>query len=176
MIKNVSISMHRVSRSMTIVRGLALAVLAFFTFAAPASAQQRIVRIQQEATLRFLDAHEIKERDFQVVTRPFQNDNTQLWVLTDMGGGLHTIMQVSSGRFLDAHEIGSLDFRVVTRLRQNNNTQLWRLNNFGGGFHTIQQASNNRFLDAYGSQARDFSAVTRPATGSSAQSWRIVSP
>ena len=40
------------------------------------------------------------------------------WRLTNVGGNVHTIQQVSSGRFLDAHEIASLDFDVVTRPQQ----------------------------------------------------------
>jgi ricin-type beta-trefoil lectin protein len=75
---------------------------------------------------RFLDAHEIQERDFNVVTRPFQRNNTQHWRLRDTGGGLWTIQQVSSGRFLDAHEIESLDFRVVTRPEEKQSSvQIW---------------------------------------------------
>lgn len=79
-----------------------------------AKANTRIIRLQGGG-LRFLDAHEIPQKDFQVVTRPFQGfDTTQHWRITDTGNG-STIQQVSSGRFLDAHEIEELDFRVVTR-------------------------------------------------------------
>ena len=82
-------------------------------------APSRIVRLQGGG-LRFLDAHEIPQKDFQVVTRPFQGfDTTQHWRITDWGNG-STIQQVSSGRFLDAHEIAELDFRVVTRPQQDN--------------------------------------------------------
>jgi hypothetical protein len=80
--------------------------------------------------------------DFNVVTRPFQNNNTQHWRLTKVGGNVHTIQQVRNRRFLDAHEISSLKFRVVTRPQQNNDTQRWRLLDFGGGFFQIQQLSN----------------------------------
>jgi hypothetical protein len=136
---------------------------------------QRVVTLVQAVGPQFLDAHEIPTRDFNVVTRPFQNNNTQHWLLTDMGGGLHTIQQVSSGRYLDAHEIESLDFRVVTRPQQNNNTQLWRLFDFGGAFFTVQQVSSGRFLEAYLSAAADFQAVTRPERlGDNLQVWRIV--
>jgi hypothetical protein len=135
---------------------------------------QRVVTIQHAAGVQFLDAHEIQELDFNVVTRQFQNNNTQQWVLTDVGGG-RTIMQVSSGWFLDAHEIESLDFRVVTRPQQNNNTQVWRLIDFGGAFFTIQQVSSGRFLEAYINDAMDFQAVTRPERlGDNLQVWRIV--
>jgi Ricin-type beta-trefoil lectin domain-like len=141
----------------------------------PMISTQRPVTIQHAVGPIFLDAHEIQELDFNVVTRPFQNNNTQNWVLTKMGGGLYTIMQVSSGRFLDAHEIESLDFRVVTRPRQNNNTQLWRLIDFGGAFFAIQQASSGRFLEAYITRTMGFQAVTRPEQpGNNAQLWRIV--
>jgi ricin-type beta-trefoil lectin protein len=136
---------------------------------------QRVVTIQHAVGPLFLDAHEIQELDFNVVTRQFQNNNTQHWVLTNMGGFFFTIQQVSSGRFLDAHEIESLDFRVVTRLQQNNNTQLWHLIDFGGAFFTIQQVSSGRFLEAYIIAAMDFQAVTRPERlGDNLQTWRIV--
>jgi hypothetical protein len=135
----------------------------------------RVVTLVQAVGPRFLDAHEIAERDFNVVTRPFQNNNTQRWVLTQVQGNQYRIQQVSSGRFLDAHEIPSLDHRVVTRPRQDNNTQLWRLFDFGGAFFTVQQASSGRFLEAYLSQTQDFQAVTRPQRpGDNVQLWRIV--
>ncbi len=132
----------------------------------------RIVRLQGGG-LRFLDAHEIPQKDFQVVTRAFQGfDTTQHWRITDVAGG-STIQQVSSGRFLDAHEIGELDFRVVTRPQQYNDTQRWRIQDFGGGFISIQQVSSGRFLEA--TLAGDFTVVTRPVV-SSEQTWRIGDP
>jgi ricin-type beta-trefoil lectin protein len=133
----------------------------------------QIVRLQGGG-LRFLDAHEIPQKDFQVVTRPFQGfDTTQHWRITDLGGGIKTIQQVSSGRFLDAHEIPELGFRVVTRPQQDNNTQQWRVQEFGGGFVTIQQVSSGRFLEA--TLDGDFNVVTRPF-GSDQQTWRVGSP
>ena len=136
-------------------------------------APSRIVRLQGGG-LRFLDAHEIPQKDFQVVSRPFQGfDATQQWRINDLGGGVSTIQQVSSGRFLDAHEIADLDFRVVTRPQQNNDTQRWRVQNFGGGFVTIQQVSSGRFLEA--TLDGDFNVVTRPP-GSNQQTWRIGDP
>ena len=135
----------------------------------------RVVTIVQAVGPRFLDAHEIEQRDFNVVTRSFQNNNTQRWVLKQVEGSLHRIQQVSSGRFLDAHEISSLDYRVVTRPQQDNTTQLWHIFDFGGAFFTVQQASSGRFLEAFLSQAQDFQAVTRPQRqGDNMQLWRIV--
>src|SRR5262245_22007929 len=94
------------------VAAAAAAIAALVSLAIPVSAHAdtalagtQIVRLQGGG-LRFLDAHEISEKDFQVVTRPFQGfDTTQQWRMTDVGNGLKTIQQVSSGRFLDAHEI-----------------------------------------------------------------------
>ena len=132
------------------------------------AASTRIVRLQGGG-LRFLDAHEIPQLDFNVVTRPFQNNNTQQWLLTNVGGIVYTIQQVSNGRFLDAHEISSLKFRVVTRPQQNNDTQHWRLLDFGGSFFQIQQVSNGRFLEAI--LDGDFQVVTGPA-GNNQTIWR----
>jgi hypothetical protein len=134
----------------------------------------RTVQIQGGG-LMFLDAHEIAEKDYDVVIRQHQNNSTQKWILTDVGGGLYTIMQQSSGRYLDAHEIEQSDYRVVTRPRQTfDQTQLWRLVDYGGAFYTVQQASSGRFLEPYLDEAHDFQAVTRPASGSNLQVWRIV--
>lgn len=141
--------------------------------AAVALQPPREMRIFHDWGSRFLDAHEISSMDYNVVTRPLQENSTQLWRFTDMGNGLYTIVQVSSGRFLDAHEIASLDYRVVTRPQQNNSTQLWRLQPLGGDYHTIQQVSSGRYLDSYHSSAQDFRAVTRPANATGSQQWRI---
>jgi Ricin-type beta-trefoil lectin domain-like len=133
----------------------------------------RIVRLQGGG-LRFLDAHRSAEKDFQVVTRPFQGfDGTQHWRLTDLGGGVVTIQQAGSGRFLDAHETARLNFGVVTRPRQHNDSQRWHIEDFGGRFVTIQQASSGRFLEA--TVHGDFAVVTRPP-GDSEQTWRISDP
>ena len=133
----------------------------------------RIVRLQGGG-LRFLDAHEAAQDDFQVVTRPFHGfDTTQHWRVTQLGGDVSTIQQVSSGRFLDAHEVAELDFRVLTRPQQDNDTQRWRIQDFGGGFISIQQVSTGRFLEA--TLDGDFKVVTRPMV-SSEQTWRINGP
>ena len=137
------------------------------------AASSRIVRLQGGG-LRFLDAHEIPQLDFNVVTRSFQNNNTQHWRLTNVGGNVHTIQQVSNGRFLDAHEISSLSFRVVTRTQQNNDTQRWRLLDFGGGFFQIQQVSNGRFLEA--TLNEDFQVVTRATADTDQVTWRQGDP
>ena len=147
--------------------------------AAVALQPPRVMRIFHDWGTRFLDAHEISFLDYNVVTRAdFQRDSTQLWLLTDMGFGQYTIVQVSSGRFLDAHEIAPLDYRVVTRPQQNNNTQLWHLQPLGGDYYTIQQVSSGRYLDHsyYSSSAQDFRAVTRPANDTGSQQWRIICP
>jgi len=138
------------------------------------AARSRIVRLQGGG-LRFLDAHEIPQLDFNVVTRSFQNNNTQHWRLTNLGGNVHTIQQVSNNRFLDAHEISSFSFRVVTRKEQRfDNSQRWILLDFGGNFFTIQQVSSGRFLEA--TLDGDFQVVTRAAPDSNQTVWRLGTP
>ena len=70
--------------------------------------------VRQKSSGRFLDAHEIEPKDFHLVTRPAQNNDTQRWTLTQVGT-VFVIRQKSSGRFLDAHEASDNDFRLVTR-------------------------------------------------------------
>ena len=111
----------------------------------------------------FLDSHEIEERDFNVVLRPRQDNDSQRWIMTRAEEGYRRIQQVSSGRFLDAHEYSGKDFRVVTRPRQDNRTQLWSMSVIDAHNRFIlRQISSQRFLDAYVSESQDYQVVTRP--------------
>jgi hypothetical protein len=138
------------------------------------AANPRLVSLTQVSTNRFLDAHEAGgDLDFNVVTRPFQNNNTQKWWLTDLGNGLYRISQASSGRYVDAHEYADADYRVVTRTLQDNPTQVWLLREVDGKY-SIQQVSSGRYLDAHQSASKDYRAVTRPKSTSDNQLWRIT--
>ena len=65
-----------------------------------------------------------------MVTRPQQNNNTQLWrIIQFVVGGTQqvTIQQVSSGRFLEAYTTDARDFQVVTRPERNTSLQVWQI-------------------------------------------------
>ena len=126
--------------------------------------------VRQKSNGRFMDAHEIASKDFSVVTRPAQNNDTQRWVFAQVGA-VYTIRQKSNGRFMDAHEDASKDFSVVSRAAQNNDTQRWVLLPVGDGSFTMQQLSNGRFVDAHEDASKDFSVVTRPAQNNDTQRW-----
>lgn len=153
--------------------GLAAAVIAALAVPAPASAQEYISSIQQVSSGRFVDAHEVDTEDYRLVTRPAQNNNTQLWHFVHLGNGIYTIQQLSSSRYVDAHEYDGEDYRLVTRPQQNNDTQRWQLTALGNGIYTIQQVSNGRFVDAHEYDGEDYRLVTRPAQNNSTQMWRI---
>ena len=91
----------------------------------PLTLQQGVYTIQQKSNVRFVDAHVTGGRDFSLVTRTAQNNNTQKWKLMHLGNDTYTIQQKSNGRFVDAHEHGGKDFSLVTRTAQNNDTQRW---------------------------------------------------
>ena len=40
-----------------------------------------VYAVRQWSSTRYVDAHEHEGRDFAVVTRPAQNNNTQLWLI-----------------------------------------------------------------------------------------------
>ena len=82
--------------------------------------------IRQKSNGRFLDAHEIAGKDFRLVTRAAQNNDTQRWVLLPVGDSF-TIQQLSNGRFVDAYDSAENDFSVVTRPAKNNDAQHWIL-------------------------------------------------
>lgn len=131
--------------------------------------------IQQKSSNRYLDAHESSNRDFAVVTRSSQNNNSQRWELTPIGR-VYAIRQESTGRFLDAHESEANDFSAVTRDAQNNDTQLWVVTHLDEqlGRYTIQQLSNGRFLDAHVVSSNDYGAVTRASQSNDTQNWSLL--
>lgn len=129
--------------------------------------------VRQKSSGRFLDAHEIEERDFQLVTRPAQNNDTQRWTLTQVGT-VFVIRQKSSGRFLDAHEGSDDDFRIVTRTAESNATQKWVSMPDAAGSVTLRQLSNRRFMDAHEIEEKDFALVTRPRQDNDTQRWTLV--
>lgn len=137
----------------------------------PVTLQLGVYTIQQGSNGRLVDAHEIEEKDFALVTRLSQNNDTQKWIFTP-AGGIYTIQQGSNGRFVDAHELAGKDFGLVTRLQQNNDTQKWILTHLGNDIYTIQQLSNGRFVDAHVPEAnKDFAVVTREAQNDDSQRW-----
>ena len=83
--------------------------------------------IQQEASGRYLDAHGGAKADYAAVTRPVQANDTQRWMLTNVGGNTYTIQQKVNGRYLDAHEGANAEYAAVTRPVQANDTQRWML-------------------------------------------------
>ena len=97
--------------------GAGLAAPALLTFPARAAIPPSIVTIKQRSSNRFIDAWDDGSNDWNVVTRPAQNNSSQEWMITwdDSGTSTGTVMQLSSRRFLDAHEIESMDYRLVTR-------------------------------------------------------------
>jgi hypothetical protein len=83
--------------------------------------------MRQKSNGRFVDAHEVSAKDFSLVTRESQNNDTQRWIILQTGDGSFTIQQLSGGRFVDAHDEAANDFSVVTRTAQNNDSQRWLL-------------------------------------------------
>jgi hypothetical protein len=130
--------------------------------------------IIQLHTGRFLDAHVTADRDFRVVTRPRQDNASQRWQLTHLGGSVYTIEQQSTGRRLDAHDTHDRDFAVVTRPRQNNTTQQWLVTALGSDRYEILQRSTGRNLDAHDTQDKDFAVVTRPVQNNNTQRWIVA--
>ena len=45
------------------------------------SLQQGVYTVQQKINGRFVDAHEVPDRDFAVVTRDPQNNDSQRWAI-----------------------------------------------------------------------------------------------
>ena len=97
-------------------------------------------RLQQASSGRFLDAYLSETQDFQAVTRPANQGESQLWRIADVPSPRIVNVQGVGLRFLDAHEYAERDFNVVTRDPQLNDTQRWVLTQGQGSLYRIQQA------------------------------------
>lgn len=128
--------------------------------------------IQQKNTGRFVDAHEVASEDFHLVTRGAQNNDSQRWAITPVGG-LYAIQQKNTGRFVDAHEVASEDFRLVTRPAQSNDSQRWIFRPIGR-VYTLQQLNTSRFVDAHEVESEDFGVVTRTPQINDSQKWVAI--
>ncbi len=148
-------------------------------FSAPAMASPLSVplagdyRIQQKSNGRYMDAHQ-GVNDSSVVTRNAQNNNTQVWTFTHVGGQYYRIQQKSSGGYLDAHTNNGADYSVVTRSYQNNDSQIWRLFQHDNGTFRIQQKYQGRLMDAH-EGSNDNSVVTRDFQNNATQRWAVTS-
>jgi hypothetical protein len=136
----------------------------------PAPTLNGVFTIQQLSSRLFLDGWVTADRDYDVVTRDFQPNSTQRWILKPLGGNRYTIRHQTNGRYLDAWVDGN--YRVVTRDEQRNNTQVWLIKPLGNNRYTLQQASNGRYMDAYQS-VNDNTVMTRKARGNAQQQWII---
>lgn len=133
--------------------------------------------IRQASSGRLLDAYQSEGKDYAVVTREEQGDDTQLWQIGpgDFHLGTHSflIKQMSSGRFLDAYTTQK-DFAAVTRPAQGGDTQNWVIESVGTGHYTIRQGRARypgRYLDAYQTEDKDYRVVTRDAQDDATQIW-----
>lgn len=163
------------TRTATLGAGLALS--AVLPTIAKAAIPPAIYTIQQRSNGRFLDAWDDGSNDWNVVTRPAQNNASQQWLVTfdDSGAAMATIQQMSTMRYLDAHEIAEKDFHLVTRPLQGfDKTQTWQVASIGGGFYNVIQQSSLRLMDAHEIADRDFGVVTRPGGQTDhTQDWQL---
>ncbi|MFC2172798.1 RICIN domain-containing protein [Acidobacteriota bacterium] len=130
-----------------------------------------IYTIQQKSNGRFVDAYGSRTRDYMLVTRTQQADDSQKWILNRMGNNEYTIQQKSNGRYVDAYGSRTRDYMLVTRTQQDDDSQKWLLNRVGNNEYTIQQKSNGRYVDAYDDGSKDYRLVTREAQNNDSQKW-----
>jgi len=126
-----------------------------------------------------MDAWEDAGHDFGVVTRDWQGNPSQEWIIrpTNTGSGTYHVQQAVNRRYMDAWEDAEHDFSVVTREWQGNPSQEWIIThaNTGSGTYHVQQVVNRRYMDAWEDAGHDFRVVTREWQGNPSQEW-IITP
>ena len=130
-------------------------------------------RSGSSATCRFVDAHEIADEDFRLVTRTAQNNDTQRWLLDNVGANTFTVRQKSNGRFVDAHELAGEDFRWSparprTTTRNAGSSPRWEPSTRSARRATAASWTPTSIAD------EDFRLVTRPAQNNDTQRWVVL--
>jgi len=91
-----------------------------------------VYTIQQACNGRYVDAYTstAASHEYDLVTRPAQNDDTQKWIITPLGNNVYTIQQKYNNRYVDAYTYEALshEYNLVTRGAQDDNTQRWIIN------------------------------------------------
>ena len=132
--------------------------------------------IRQKSSGRFLDAYENAGNDFRLVTRPAQDNDTQVWEVVGPTWAW-------SGPFArKATAATSMPTRtkptisVSSRVRRKTTTpSAGCFLRTAPGETRFQQLSNFRFMDAHEVAADDFRLVTRPAQNNDTQRWILDS-
>ncbi|MFC1853704.1 MAC/perforin domain-containing protein [candidate division CSSED10-310 bacterium] len=137
-----------------------------------------IYTIQQKLNHRYVDAYSDSKHDYGLVTRNWQNDNSQKWIIKPVEGApnTYTIQQKANSRYVDAHTAKSQDYRLVTRHAQKDDSQKWIIKPIEGDpdTYTIQQKSNHRYVDAHSDSKQDYRLVTRDKQNDASQKWLIT--
>jgi hypothetical protein len=130
-----------------------------------------IVRIQQSGTKRSVDAW--VDKDYGLVTRPLQENATQMWDLKHLGDHAYVIKHMSTGRFVDAYEDRSHAHLLVTRPWQGDLSQVWSIKRHGGGWYSIMQVSTGRLVDA-DDGTQDYRLVARTGQIKESGRWAVT--
>jgi len=138
----------------------------------------RLFQGPESSGLPYLDAYTTGESDGDVVTRSFQDNDTQVWCFNEVSSGVFTIQHRSfSGLYLDAY-LGSNDYKAALRSGpQTDGSQYWQVTYTTNTYpdpHRIAQQVNGRYLEALTTSGSDYRAVTRPGSSSSLQRWELV--
>ncbi len=110
---------------------------------------------------RYLDAY--TEGDGNVVTRPYQDNNTQEWCFERFISapvGYWIRHRTTTGQNLDAYT-SSDGYQAVLRDFQNNNTQLWDAIPTGDDRYLFRQMATGRYLAQPAPFGSDYLVSTR---------------
>lgn len=124
---------------------------------------------QQKSTNRYMDAHTSGEHS--VVTRPAQDNDSQMWLIMPARTGVYTIQQKSNNRYLTAHLVGEA-LSAVTRDAQDDDSQRWLITKVEKGVYRVQGKSNNRYLDAH-EQGHDHAVLLQDAEDDDRHTWLL---
>ena len=125
--------------------------------------------IQQKNKGKFLDAYQTAKDDYNTVTRKNQNDDSQKWEFTGLGG-VFLMKQKSKGLYIGRSNYSEIDYPVLT---QSSAAEKWVIiANKDKSSFTLQNLRNFQFLDAY-QDSKGHSVVTRTAQNNTTQEWTM---
>ncbi len=170
---------RRASKPWLILGGLIAMFFVTLAGTGSASAQVRIVTIQQVSSGRFVDTR-VGTVNTAMVIGDGQGGDAQHWRLTPLGNNVYTIQQVVTGLYVDAYDydvdpntIGGGRWMVL-RPAQNNDTQRWLLTEIAPDVFTIQQVATGRYAVGLPDPDYGYPMYTSPDGSQANAQWRVT--
>ena len=102
-------------------------------------------------------------------------NNTQRWLITQVDGNYHSVINLNSGKALEVYELSTADGANVVQYEYNGGaTQQWQINELSNGYVAFINRNSGKALDLYNYDPDDGANIAQWSYwGGDAQQWQL---